>query len=136
MADGVRTAVAGAALAQAGAVWPRRTRHCLATTTAADVTGIIAAGAIAVLGMFVIPSKRAQAKAQLREAHRRMRTELMTDLRAQFEREVDRSVLAVGRGRALHALRARRARETVNALARHRRDFRCARTPAQRRRAS
>ena len=95
MADGVRTAVAGAALAQAGAVGLGAVVAAVATTTAADVTGIVAAGTIAVLGMFVIPSKRKQAKAQLRARIERMRTELMTDLRAQFEREVDRSVRGV-----------------------------------------
>ena len=92
MADGVRAAVAGAALAQAGAVGLGAVVTALATTTAADVTGIVAAGTIAVLGMFVIPSKRAQAKAQLRERIEQMRAELMTNLRSQFEREVERSV--------------------------------------------
>ena len=95
MADGVRNAVAGAALAQAGAIGLGAMVTALATTTAADVTGIVAAGAIAVLGMFVIPSKRAHAKAQLRDRIERMRTELMTNLRAQFQREVERSVRGV-----------------------------------------
>ena len=95
MAEGVRAAVAGAALAQAGAVGLGALVTALATTTAADVTGIVAAGTIAVLGLFVIPSKRAHAKSQLRARIERMRTELMTGLRAQFEREVDKSVRAV-----------------------------------------
>jgi small GTP-binding protein len=92
MADGVRTAVAGAALAQAGAIGLGAMVAALATTTAADVTGIVAAGTIAVLGMFVIPSKRKHAKAQLRHRIERMRTELMSGLRAQFEKEVERSI--------------------------------------------
>ena len=95
MADSVRAAVAGAALAQAGAVGLGAVVTAVATTTAADVTGILAAGTIAVLGMFVIPSKRAHAKAQLRARIEQMRTELMTNLRAQFEREVDKSVRGV-----------------------------------------
>jgi small GTP-binding protein len=95
MADSVRTAVAGAALAQAGAIGLGAMVTALATTTAADVTGIVAAGTIAVLGMFVIPSKRKHAKAQLRQRIERMRTELMTGLRAQFQKEVDRSVRGV-----------------------------------------
>lgn len=95
MADGVRNAVAGAALAQAGAIGLGAMVTAVATTTAADVTGIVAAGAIAVLGMFVIPSKRAHAKGQLRERIERMRTELMTNLRTQFQREVERSVRGV-----------------------------------------
>jgi small GTP-binding protein len=95
MADGVRTAVAGAALAQAGAIGLGAVVTAVATTTAADVTGILAAGAIAVLGFFVIPSKRRQAKAQLRLRIEQMRQELMSGLRGQFQREVDRSVQAV-----------------------------------------
>jgi arginine/ornithine N-succinyltransferase beta subunit len=59
------------------------------------VTGIVAAGTIAVLGMFVIPSKRKHAKAELRERIARMRHELMTNLRTQFQREVDRSIRGV-----------------------------------------
>jgi small GTP-binding protein len=95
MADGVRTAVAGAALAQAGAVSLGTLVTLLASTTAADVTGIIAAGTLAVLGMFVIPSKRAHAKAELRNRIAGMRETLMKELRTQFEREVDRSVHGV-----------------------------------------
>jgi hypothetical protein len=95
MADGVRTAVAGAALAQAGAIGLGAMVAALATTTAADVTGIVAAGTIAVLGMFVIPSKRKQAKSQLRDRIERMRSDLMTGLRSQFQKEVDRSVRGV-----------------------------------------
>jgi small GTP-binding protein len=95
MADGVRNAVAGAALAQAGAIGLGAIVTAVATTTAADVTGILAAGTIAVLGMFVIPSKRSRAKVELRDRIERMRTELMTNLRNQFQREVDRSVRGV-----------------------------------------
>jgi small GTP-binding protein len=95
MADGVRNAVAGAALAQVGAVGLGAIVTAVATTTAADVTGIVAAGTIAVLGMFVIPSKRKHAKAQLRERIEKMRVELMAGLRNQFQREVDRSVRSV-----------------------------------------
>ena len=95
MADGVRTAVAGAALAQAGAIGLGAMVATLATTTAADVTGIVAAGTIAVLGLFVIPSKRKHAKSQLRDRIERMRSDLMTGLRSQFQKEVDRSVRGV-----------------------------------------
>jgi hypothetical protein len=95
MAEGVRAAVAGAALAQAGAIGLGAMVTALATTTAADVTGIVAAGTIAVLGLFVIPSKRKQAKTQLRERIERMRTDLMGGLRAQFQKEVERSVRGV-----------------------------------------
>lgn len=91
MAESVRAAVAGAALAQAGAVSVGTLVTLLASTTAADVTGIIAAGSIAVLGLFIIPSKRTRAKADLRRRIADLRESLMRDLRTQFEREVERS---------------------------------------------
>jgi small GTP-binding protein len=116
MADSVRNAVAGAALAQAGAIGLGAMVTALATTTAADVTGIVAAGAIAVLGMFVIPSKRAQAKAQLRDRIERMRTELMTNLRAQFQREVERSVRGVMDAVAPYTRFVRAENEKLTAL--------------------
>ena len=95
IADGVRAAVAGAALAQVGAVGLGAVVSAVASTTAADVTGIVAASMIAVLGMFVIPSKRAHAKAQLRKRIEQMRTELLAGLRGQFGREVERSTFSV-----------------------------------------
>ena len=108
MADGVRTAVAGAALAQAGAIGLGAIVTALATTTAADVTGIFAAGAIAVLGLFVIPSKRAHAKGTAARTYR-----------AHADGVDDESACPIparggtqrrggdGRGRAVYALRAR-----------------------------
>lgn len=116
MADGVRAAVAGAALAQAGAVSVGTLVTLLASTTAADVTGIIAAGTIAVLGMFVIPSKRAHAKAALRTRIAAMRETLTKDLRTQFEREVDRSVNGILEAVAPYTRFVRAEREKLASL--------------------
>jgi small GTP-binding protein len=118
MADGVRAAVAGAALAQVGAVGLGAVVAALATTTAADVTGIVAAGTIAVLGMFVIPSKRAHAKAQLRKRIEQMRTELLANLRGQFGREVERSTLSVRGGVAPYTQFVRAEHDKLEAIAR------------------
>lgn len=92
MAESVRMAVAGTALAEAGAIGLGAAVTALATTTFADVTGILAAGALAVIGLFVIPVRRRQAKAAMRETIEGMRTQLVGTLTAQFDREVERSV--------------------------------------------
>jgi small GTP-binding protein len=92
MAESVRLAVAGAALAEAGAIGLGAIVSMLATTTFADVTGIIAAGAVAVLGLFVIPFRRQQAKRSLRRKIGAMREQLMEPLTRQFDREVDRNL--------------------------------------------
>jgi hypothetical protein len=91
MAESVRMAVAGTALAEVGALGLGAAVTALATTTFADVTGIMAAGALAVIGLFVIPVRRAQAKKTMREKIEAMRQQLVTTLTAQFDREVDRS---------------------------------------------
>ena len=63
LANSVQTAVAGTALAEIGAVGLGTAVALIATTTMVDVTGIAAASAIAVLGPFIIPARRAKAKA-------------------------------------------------------------------------
>jgi small GTP-binding protein len=118
MADGVRTAVAGAALAQVGAVGLGAVVAALATTTAADVTGIVAAGTLAVLGLFVIPSKRAHAKARLRTRIARLRSDLMTGLRTQFAREVERSRHGIREAVAPYTRFVRAERERLSDLTR------------------
>jgi small GTP-binding protein len=95
IAEGMRSAVAGAAAAQAGAIGLGAAVVTLATTTAADVTGILAAGTIAVIGMFVIPSKRKHAKADLLRRIQQMRVKLAEGLREQFDVEAARSARAL-----------------------------------------
>jgi hypothetical protein len=95
MAESVRIAVAGTALAEVGAIGLGAAVTALATTTFADVTGIMAAGALAVLGLFVIPVRRAQAKTRMRTTIEGMRQQLVQTLTAQFDGEVDKSVARV-----------------------------------------
>jgi uncharacterized coiled-coil DUF342 family protein len=61
-------------------------------TAAADFTGIIAAGTIAVLGFFIIPNRRHDAKKELRQKIEELRTQLMSGLTGQFDREIVESV--------------------------------------------
>jgi hypothetical protein len=64
----------------------------LATTAAADATGIVLASAVAILGLFVIPARRRQAKNEMRVRIAELREQLIGSLRAQFEKEMGRSV--------------------------------------------
>jgi hypothetical protein len=64
----------------------------LATTAAADVTGVVMAGVIATLGLFIIPAKRRQGKTKLSEKIAGVRTQLIQTLRDQFEKEIDHSI--------------------------------------------
>ena len=89
MAESVQVAVAGTALVEVGALGLGALLTHLAVTAAADFTGIIAAGSIAVLGFFIIPNRRHDAKKELRQKISELREQLMTGLTSQFDREID-----------------------------------------------
>ena len=66
IAEGARTSVAALAAVEIGAVGLGTIIAILATTAAADVTGVLLASVVAALGLFVIPARRRQAKAEMR----------------------------------------------------------------------
>jgi small GTP-binding protein len=92
LADGARNAVATAAAAGAGAVGLGTLITVAASTAAADITGILLAGLIAALGLFIIPARRSRAKAQMRARVAEVRGRLSEALRAQFRDEIARSL--------------------------------------------
>lgn len=92
MADSVQAAVASTALVEVGALGLGALLVHIAATAAADFTGILAAGTVAVLGFFILPNRRREAKKELREKIQGMREQLMAALTGQFDREIDRSL--------------------------------------------
>ncbi len=92
IARGAQNAVAATAAMGAGAVGLGTLVTILATTMAADVTGILLAGAMAALGLFIIPAKRRQAKDAMHKKLRSMRDQLTSSLEKHFEREIERSL--------------------------------------------
>jgi len=91
LAESVHTAIAGTAIVEASALGLGTIFTILATSQIADVTGILAASAIAVVGLFILPARRRKAKAQLRDKIVTLRNQLMDGLTEQFDREVERS---------------------------------------------
>ena len=114
MAESVQVAVAGTALAQVGAIGLGALITHLAVTAAADVTGILAAGTVAILGLFIIPNRRHEAKKELREKIAALREQLMTSLTAQFDREIEGSARRIDTAIAPYTrfVRAERTRLT------------------------
>ena len=88
----LKNAVANTALVEVGAVGLGTLIAVIASSSALDVTGVLAAGAMAVLGLFVIPSRRRRLKDELREKIAEVRRNLMEILTAQYDAEVSRSV--------------------------------------------
>jgi small GTP-binding protein len=91
LAEGARNAVAAAAAIGAGALGLGAVVTLAATTAAADVTGILLAGAMATLGVFIIPARRRKAKEQLRDKISTLRRTLGQALQQQFQKEMARS---------------------------------------------
>lgn len=94
----VEMAVAQTAITEAGAVGLGALVATTVTVAALDVTGILIAGVVAVLGLFIIPYKRQQAKNKFKDKVLDLRTRLGTVLRAQFNAEADRTITRMKEG--------------------------------------
>ena len=112
LAASVEAAVAQTALLEAGAVGLGALVTLAVVSSAVDITGMLAAGTLAILGFFVIPYKRKQAKDDFREKMRALRTELLGALTTQFNQESKSAIARLKDGvapytRFVHAERER-----------------------------
>ena len=92
IAENAKNAVAASAAVEVGAIGLGTLVTVMATTMAADVTGILAAGAVAALGLFIIPAKRRKAKSELHQKLANLRVDLVDSLRQEFTKEIDLSL--------------------------------------------
>ncbi len=92
LAANVESAVAQVALIEAGAVGLGTLVMTALASSAADFTGLLAAGTLAIIGLFVIPYKRQKAKANFRDKIQVLREKLMDSLTTQFKHEADTSM--------------------------------------------
>jgi hypothetical protein len=92
IADGAQAAVAAAAAMEVGAIGLGTLVTVLATTAAADITGVLLASAIAALGLFVIPARRRMARSEMHAKVAELRTKLVDSLGTQFQHEIERSL--------------------------------------------
>ena len=112
LAAHVESAVAQTALLEAGAVGLGALVTAAVLSSSLDVTGILAAGTLAIVGFFVIPYKRKQAKDNFKEKMTALRTNLLETLTASFQRETKNAVARLNDGitpyiRYVHAEKAR-----------------------------
>jgi small GTP-binding protein len=87
LAASVETAVAQTALLEVGAVGLGALVTIAVLSSTLDITGILAASTLAILGFFVIPFKRKQAKDKFKEKMLSLRTKLISALTTQFNNE-------------------------------------------------
>ena len=77
------------------------------------ITGLLFAGVIAIVGLFVIPYKRNQAKERYREKMRSLRNRLMGALSTQFNAEAENAIARMKDGVAPYTRFVRAERERV-----------------------
>jgi small GTP-binding protein len=98
LASSVEAAVAQAALLEVGAVGLGALVTTAVLSSTLDITGILAAGTLAILGFFVIPFKRKQAKSRYLEKMLDLRSKLVNSLTAQFGNESENAISRLKEG--------------------------------------
>ena len=98
LAGHVEMAVAQVALIEAGAVGLGALVAFAITSSALDITGILAAGVLAIVGFFIIPYKRKQAKERFKEKMETLREKLLAALTTQFNSEAENGVTRMKEG--------------------------------------
>jgi small GTP-binding protein len=95
LAESVQMAVAQTAIVEVSAIGLGALLIKLLAATMADVTGVLAAGAVAAVGLYVIPYKRRRAKNDLQAKIGDLRERLNTAISDQFTRELARSLASI-----------------------------------------
>jgi small GTP-binding protein len=123
LAEKVRESVAQAALLQVSALGLGAIVAVLASTTAADVTGILAASALSLIGLVLLPARREKARRELAGKVATLRQKLMQALTASFDSERQRAAVRVREAIAPYEAfvgaeqeRLRRARASLDAV--------------------
>ena len=113
LAAHVETAVAQTALLEVGAVGLGALVTAAVLSSSLDVTGILAAGTLAIVGFFVIPYKRKQAKDKFKEKMTTLRTNLLETLTTQFTNESKQAVARLKEGVTPYIRYIRSERERI-----------------------
>jgi small GTP-binding protein len=111
----MREAVTQTALTEVGALGLGAAVMALIGTTAADVTGVLAASIMAGLGLYIIPLRRRQARQQFHQKTETLRTRLEEGLSRQFEAELERSIQRIRAVLAPYSRRIRAEYDRLNA---------------------
>jgi small GTP-binding protein len=114
LAANVEAAVAQTALLEAGAVGLGALVTIAVLSSTLDLTGILAASTLAIVGFFVIPFKRKQAKDRFREKMLNLRTKLLSALTTQFSSESENAIGRMKDGVAPYTRYVRSERERID----------------------
>jgi len=115
LAASVETAVAQTALLEVGAVGLGTLVSVAVLSSSLDITGMLAAGTMAIVGFFVIPFKRKRAKDNFKGKMLALRTKLLNALTTQFNNESESAITRLKDGIAPYTRYVRSERERIEA---------------------
>lgn len=95
LAASVRETVTRTTLVEASALGLGAITMAIVGSAAADVTGLLAAGALAGVGLYLLPLRRRRAEQQFRERSEELRASLDAALRREFEQSLNASITRV-----------------------------------------
>lgn len=122
LAREVQRAIVQTAAVEAGALGLGALLVALLQTTLLDVTGVLGAGAVAALGLYVLPYRRGKVKEGMRDHINDLRQRLDTAITRQFEAELAQSVQRIREAIAPYTRFVRVEREKLTVLAETMRD--------------
>ena len=91
IANSAQEAVAATAALGAGAIGIGTIITSLTTTLAIDISGVILAGALAIIGVIIIPSRRKKINKTLSVKIQELRFQIASTLKSQFSKEITNS---------------------------------------------
>ncbi len=113
LAKHVEMAVAQTAALEVGALGFGTLVTAAVVSSSVDITGIVAAGTLAIVGFFVIPYKRNQAKEDFKRKMKGLRTRLLETLTTSFNTESKNAVERLNNGIAPYTRFVRTERERI-----------------------
>ncbi len=117
LAESVQTALAQTALVEAGALGLGALLIAAMHTLVLDLTGLLFAGALAAVGLYVLPNRRRKARDELRAKVADLQTRLHEALNTQFEQEMGRSQQAMREAIQPYTRFIRNEREKLTSIA-------------------
>jgi small GTP-binding protein len=114
LASAVESAVAQTALLEVGAVGLGTLVSVAVLSSSVDITGMVAAGTLAIVGFFVIPFKRRRAKEDFKAKMVTLRTKLIDALTTQFNNESTSAIARLKDGVAPYTRYVRSERERLD----------------------
>ncbi|GAC1360411.1 MAG: dynamin family protein [Herpetosiphon sp.] len=116
LAQGVQSALTATAVLEVGAVGLGGVLLAVLSGAVADFTGLLAAGAVAAMGLYIVPTKRRRAKAEFHTKISDLRDELARTINRQVNSEMEVSIAQVREAIGPYTRFVRSQQETFGAV--------------------